>query len=505
MKIKKYIQFLFFICLTLIFVKPCLSQMTVDAGKDTTYCTGLNIGTLFLGKNATIINGVEPYSYKWECKVELSPTLIFTASNFLNDTTIATPYFKDWITDMEPEKINFFVSVTDSLGNYAKDSINIGFSGCVCLTGTIVIYINKGDSVWLDASGGSYGKYEKFFWEPEYGLTNPDSSATWCKPEVETSYSLVQIDTFGCTCTCPVYEIRVNTTDSLSEWAPIGAKWYVSKVEGVMPPKAGYTLWEVMKDTTIQNKSVRKISKTYYHANGKDTTCLKNEYTYEENGIVYIWEEDSFHFLYNFNAKAGDRWTILGQDSICKNFNNSTTGTIIVDSVGTIVVNGVSLKAIYTSPDSVSEWYYNDVIIERIGCLDHLFPRAIYCAVDVIPENGSFGCYQDTTIGLYKSWLQELKGYDCDHLINYTSSIVIDDNNNTILFPNPASDYLNIKGLFSFSQNDEMKCEIIDINGNTLIKEINTNKIYIEDLDPGLYFLKLENNKKVSFNKFLKQ
>ncbi len=27
-----------------------------------------------------------------------------------------------------------------------------------------------------------------------------------------------------------------------TEWAPIGAKWYVTKVEGVMPPKAGYTL-----------------------------------------------------------------------------------------------------------------------------------------------------------------------------------------------------------------------------------------------------------------------
>ena len=34
-----------------------------------------------------------------------------------------------------------------------------------------------------------------FYWEPAYGLTYPDSSAAWCKPEFNTSYSLVQIDT----------------------------------------------------------------------------------------------------------------------------------------------------------------------------------------------------------------------------------------------------------------------------------------------------------------------
>ena len=210
MKIKKYIQALFFICLTLVIAKSGFSQITVDAGKDTTYCAGLSPDTMYLGTNIYIINAVEPYSYRWECKVELSPTLIFTASDYLNDTTIATPYYKDWLTDTE--KVKFFVFVTDNEGNSAMDSINIGFSGCTCLTGTIVVEINKGDSVWLDAGSDSHGKYKKSFWEPKYGLTHPDSSATWCKPKVKTSYSLVQIDTFGCTCSCPVYEIRIIST-----------------------------------------------------------------------------------------------------------------------------------------------------------------------------------------------------------------------------------------------------------------------------------------------------
>ena len=209
MKTKKHIRILFLICLTLIIAKPSFSQITIDVGKDTTYCAGLYPDTMYLGTNLNIDNGAESYSYRWECKVELSPTLIFTANDFLNDTTTATPHFKDWITGIE--KIKFFVHVTDSLGNYAKDSINVRFSVCGCPTGTIVVEINKGDSVWLDA-GDSYDKYEKFFWKPEYGLTHPDNSATWCKPEVNTSYSLVMIDTFGCSCICPIYEIRILPT-----------------------------------------------------------------------------------------------------------------------------------------------------------------------------------------------------------------------------------------------------------------------------------------------------
>jgi len=195
-------------CSTQLIVKPGFSQMTIDAGPDTVYCAGLYPEIMYLGTNISIENGVEPYFYTWECKYDLYQPLIFTASDFLDDTTIATPYFKDWIPGTELTTILFYLHITDNEGASAVDSINVGFSGCVCTTETTVIEIHIGDSIWFNA-GEPAGKYVDFYWEPSYGLNNPDSSATWCKPEVNTSYSMAKIDTFGCICSCPVYDIRV--------------------------------------------------------------------------------------------------------------------------------------------------------------------------------------------------------------------------------------------------------------------------------------------------------
>ncbi len=104
-------------------------------------------------------------------------------------------------------------------------------------------------------------------------------------------------------------------TQFKTEWASIGAKWHYTKMEGMMPPNEGYVLYEVIKDTVIQNKTVREIQKTYFHANGQDTTYLKSDFKYE-NGIVYFYGNGSFYQLYNFKAVAGVKWTIYGTDSI---------------------------------------------------------------------------------------------------------------------------------------------------------------------------------------------
>jgi hypothetical protein len=183
------------------------AQLKVDAGNDTTYCAGFWPDTMYLGNNLFIENGTEPFSYRWECRFELTPNLIFSASDFLNDTTSANPYFTDWLT--LPNRFRFTLHITDAENNTAKDSITVGFSGCGCPTGYQVIHLNKGDSVWLDA-GIPSGNIEKTYWEPSYGLSNPDSSATWCKPDSTMNYSIVSIDTFGCVCSCHAYEIRVN-------------------------------------------------------------------------------------------------------------------------------------------------------------------------------------------------------------------------------------------------------------------------------------------------------
>jgi hypothetical protein len=195
-------------------------KISVAVGNDTTFCSGFGqTDTLFLGSGLKIKNGAPPYTYLWETKLEHTPNLIFTASDFLNDTTSANPYFIDW--PALPDRLRFTVQVTDAENNTAKDSITVGLSGCACYTDYQVIRLNKGDSVWLDA-GIPSGNTEKIYWEPSYGLSNPDSSATWCKPDSTMNYSIVSVDTFGCVCSCHAYEIRVKEdTNSQQDYRSI--------------------------------------------------------------------------------------------------------------------------------------------------------------------------------------------------------------------------------------------------------------------------------------------
>jgi hypothetical protein len=44
-----------------------------------------------------------------------------------------------------------------------------------------------------------------------------------------------------------VFVLTSYVAFSQIEWAPIGAKWYISKMEGTMPPDEGYILYEVKK------------------------------------------------------------------------------------------------------------------------------------------------------------------------------------------------------------------------------------------------------------------
>jgi len=120
----------------------CLGQLTVDVGKDTTYCTG--VGKMYLGKNVTIKNGIEPYTLAWECKVPKGLNSFFHASDLLSDTTAISPYFT--YNPTNNRWIKFILHVTDSDNNYRKDSILVRFSEFGYLTGYGGIEIKKGDS-----------------------------------------------------------------------------------------------------------------------------------------------------------------------------------------------------------------------------------------------------------------------------------------------------------------------------------------------------------------------
>ena len=213
MKTKKNIFLLLILCFGFFSAISSYGQLSVDVGKDTTYCSDPNTTAIPMDLKVSIKNGVEPYTFAWECVVVpygiLEP---LTANDILNDSTLISPTIKEAVWLFTENNVKFILHVTDHLGNKVKDSINVDFSRCVWILGYQVIEINKGDSIWLDA-GTPQGSVAAYYWEPSYGLSNPDSSATWCKPEVKTDYFLTSIDTSGCSCSNQIYEIRIITTN----------------------------------------------------------------------------------------------------------------------------------------------------------------------------------------------------------------------------------------------------------------------------------------------------
>jgi hypothetical protein len=302
-QIKMNFQHLIFLLFILMYFSS-YSQLTVDAGSDTTFCAGPYFSdTMFIGKNAKIKNAIEPYSVSWNCKVPLGLNSYLTASSILNDTKIVSPYivFGPTITD----SIKFYLTVSDHEGNFVTDSVCVHFSFYPLTNDYQVIYLSKGDSVLLNG-GIAEGETDSIYWQPKEGLSNPDQASTWCKPDTTTDYYFIKVDPFGCACPHLTYVVRVlpETNDNKPEFAPIGAKWYFNYPNST---SNDYVVFESKKDTTIQGKDSRAIDVWL-----NNTKLVSREYVYQKGDSIFYYNRNynSFFLLYNFSAKAGDTVTV---------------------------------------------------------------------------------------------------------------------------------------------------------------------------------------------------
>ena len=206
----KYYQF-FFVSIVFIFVpsKIILSQCSINAGNDTILCNNDSLPQLQLGGNPVVINGYPPYTYCWETSYQIG-SILLTASDFLNDTSIEHPQLIDVVENNE--MLTFTLTVTDSLGNSCVDSVNIRFSNFCYLLKNIKnqVTINQGDSTQL-FSGISGGIPPlSFLWMPDYNLSDNTAPEPWASPDTTTVYSVFVEDSAGCQYQSgPVYTVNV--------------------------------------------------------------------------------------------------------------------------------------------------------------------------------------------------------------------------------------------------------------------------------------------------------
>jgi hypothetical protein len=189
------------------------AQCVADAGNDTLVCVDNN-GHFTLNLNAGATGGTPPYTYTWETNYEVTSNLTLTASDFLDDTTLASPAVVEPVED----SITFYLTVTDANGVSCKDSVKVVFCSFTFALGTINYTINPGDTVQVFGQAVSNCQPMTYLWSPNYNIADVTAPSPLVWPDTTTTYSLALVDAGGCTSpggsmTVTVYPAGISDVD----------------------------------------------------------------------------------------------------------------------------------------------------------------------------------------------------------------------------------------------------------------------------------------------------
>ena len=109
----------------------------------------------------------------------------------------------------------------------------------------------------------------------------------------------------------------------------------------------------------------------------------------------------------------------------------------------------------------------------------------------VIAANGNNGTSGDQAYTVGLSGVQENTQQTTDIIEN--RSLV------TSVYPNPVIDILNVK----YTKTVDLR--IFDMNGKQKLNEINTNSVFVGDLDKGHYLLEIKDGENIFVERFIKQ
>jgi hypothetical protein len=273
------------------------------------------------------------------------------------------------------------------------------------------------------------------------------------------------------------------------EFAPIGAIWHYSQTSWIIPELITYKTIESLSDTTINGKECKKLIEVerFY----SDTVNTFLHYMFSENDSVFFYKDNSFHLLYDFGAEAGD--TVVLDYYLT---SEETPLLMLIDSTGTIDINGEQRKIQYVSCGDGIFIEFGGPMIQGIGSTYFLFPT--YDGT----VNGPLRCYQDEVIGLYINYFYSNYGWnyeDCNQII--TDIDEPESSNVTVTYPNPSTNHFFIKNAIPSSE-----YRINDINGNLIDQgQLDlSGEISIQDLAKGTYILQLITDNQVTVRKIVK-
>lgn len=220
------------------------------------------------------------------------------------------------------------------------------------------------------------------------------------------------------------------------EFCPVGATWHFDYDYFSV---GGYQKVECTGDTAIEGKVYKYLSRTQYYKDYSNPSSTGSSYKRKpifltrSQDTVFAWLNGEEQLLYRFNVSPGDKWELKGEMQDC--YMTGGPDTLVVDSVGTQMIQGNSIRYIVAKYSGEGRWHYGGRIYEFIGAQSFIIPSpGPYCNSD---PNESVGlrCYMDDYFGQYK-----FKSYNC----TWVSGIEETELPSLISFQNPIHNHLEI-------------------------------------------------------------
>ena len=275
-------------------------------------------------------------------------------------------------------------------------------------------------------------------------------------------------------------------------WSPSGANWKYS-YNGFFP---GYVDVMYSGDTLIDGQTAKILSKTFHGIDWSMaviSSAIGKEFTYENNGVIYLRYQNQWDTLYHFNAQVGDHWRMAKQPIVSVCPENSRLNVM---AIGNKIINNETRKYVvvdFCNPDLSSLGWGQDTIVENIGFIGSYFlPYDQFEGAVDGSEGGPFRCYSHDNFATYAPHFSDA----CDFIVG------LDELSSTFnIYPNPVQDEIHLSTEFSNAFTDYT---IYSLDGKMQQAGPILEMIPLNHLTSGNYILEISNSKQKQFARVLK-
>ena len=268
--------------------------------------------------------------------------------------------------------------------------------------------------------------------------------------------------------------ILTITSASAQKWFSTDDSWTYNIIGTWVQ---GYSQMTVVDTLTINQKSAFRLENVANILTNNMPRTFENEFIcYEEENQVFCLDNyGTFQLLYDFNLQVGDSifYTVNNSSNSCSNLIKYH-----LDSLSTIEVGGEVLSVQhFTYSDNETTLSASTRVIEKIGFVDTEFGDIATrhsCTLDI---HGFLLCSYSNGEGS----LEFRQG--CEALVS-TNDLI---SNNITIYPNPASDKINIdiKGQLDY------KVNLYDKEGKLIIESSNSLYLEVASIPMGSYLLEI--------------